>query len=357
MARCAAPARAARRVVDARRRLDRDSTARMASRLARTRVKNTPRRWRASSAARAATRGRGRRATPFAPLEISAASRGAARSARARGRRVVVVPGFLTGSDAYEGVARALARAIGDDARVRVAPVKREMWFGTLRGGSFEEILDVVDACAREAARDGGERVCLVGHSAGGWLGRLYLGDARAYRGEAPYDGARFVDALITLGAPHGSLEKYPFGRVRENRPGESESMPDDARGSSLAFTNYYYPGAYRADVRYVDVVGDYARGSANFELFDALCDRSDTKRPLVDRVRAAWEAFTIGVSYAANCGRADVRGDGVTPIDTAHALTGSEHVILPGVYHGPTKPTRWYGADSVVELWYPYCL
>jgi hypothetical protein len=144
MARCAAPARAARRVVDARRRLDRDSTARMASRLARTRVKNTPRRWRASSAARAATRGRGRRATPFAPLEISAASRGAARAARARGRRVVVVPGFLTGSDAYEGVARALARAIGDDARVRVAPVKREMWFGTLRGGSFEEILDVV---------------------------------------------------------------------------------------------------------------------------------------------------------------------------------------------------------------------
>ena len=267
------------------------------------------------------------------------------------------MPGFLTGSDAYEGVARALARAIGDDARVRVAPVKREMWFGTLRGGSFEEILDVVDACAREAARDGGERVCLVGHSAGGWLGRLYLGDARAYRGEAPYDGARFVDALITLGAPHGSLEKYPFGRVRENRPGESESMPDDARGSSLAFTNYYYPGAYRADVRFVDVVGDYARGSANFELFDALCDRSDTKRPLVDRVRAAWEAFTIGVSYAANCGRADVRGDGVTPIDTAHALTGSEHVILPGVYHGPTKPTRWYGADSVVELWYPYCL
>ena len=54
--------------------------------------------------------------------------------------------------------------------------------------------------------------------------------------------------------------------------------MPDDARGSSLAFTNYYYPGAYRADVRYVDVVGDYARGSANFELVDALCERSDAE-------------------------------------------------------------------------------
>ena len=289
-------------------------------------------------------------------LEISASARGTARAARERGRRVVIVPGFLTGSDAYDGMARALARKIGDDARVRVAPVEREMWFGTLRGGSFEEILDAVDACARDAARDGGEKVCLVGHSAGGWLGRLYLGDARAYCGRAPYDGARFVDALITLGAPHGSLENYPFGRVRENRPGESEPMPDDARGSSLAFTNYYYPGAYRADVRYVDVVGDYARGSANFDLVDALCE-NDAERSLVDRVRDAWESFTIGVSYAANCGRADVRGDGVTPIDTAHALTGCQHVVLPGVYHGPTKPTRWYGADAAVEMWHPYCV
>ena len=156
----------------------------MASRRARTRVKNTPRRWRASSAARAATRGRGRRRDAVRALasEISASCARRRRARRARaGRRVVVVPGFLTGSDAYDGVARALARAIGDDARVRVAPVEREMWFGTLRGGSFEEILDAVDACARDAARDGGERVCLVGHSAGGWLGRLYLGDARAY--------------------------------------------------------------------------------------------------------------------------------------------------------------------------------
>lgn len=126
--------------------------------------------------------------------------------------------------------------------------------------------------------RDGGERVCLVGYSVGGWLGWLYLGDARAYRGEASYDGARFVDVLIMFGVLYGSLEKYLFGCVRENRLGESELMLDDVRGSSFAFTNYYYSGAYRVDVRYVDVVGDYVCGLVNFEFFDVLCDRSDIK-------------------------------------------------------------------------------
>lgn len=69
------------------------------------------------------------------------------------------------------------------------------------------------------------------------------------------------------------------------------------------------------------------------------------------------WEVFTIGVSYVVNCGRVDVRGDGVILIDIVYVLMGFEYVILFGVYYGLMKLICWYGVDFVVELWYSYCL
>ena len=88
--------------------------------------------------ARARTTARRRSRAGFWKYLRAARGDGARGRARA-GRRVVVVPGFLTGSDAYDGVARALARAIGDDARVRVAP-----------GGARDVVRD---ACAAGRSR------------------------------------------------------------------------------------------------------------------------------------------------------------------------------------------------------------
>ena len=58
-------------------------------------------------------------------------------------------------------------------------------------------------------------------------------------------------------------------------------------------------------------------------------------------------------------CGRGDVTGDGVVPLDWT-LLEGSKQLKLPGVLHsmneaGTTLPTdRWYGADKVVDTWLP---
>ena len=61
-----------------------------------------------------------------------------------------------------------------------------------------------------------------MGHSAGGWIARILLCGER-------YQGVRYarcsqVHTLVTLGTPHQSLERYPFGRVEVSRGGAGRS-------------------------------------------------------------------------------------------------------------------------------------
>lgn len=283
-------------------------------------------------------------------------------------RAVVLVPGFLSDARAYEDVAvaleRSVRRATSDDVVVSVARVSLADWAPTLAGGDFARIVDKIDACVREASAEvGGKKVCVVAHSAGGWLTRLYLG-SEPYCGRV-YAGERFINTVVTLGAPHASMEKYPFGRIAERRRGENDHMlTNDARGSSLAYANLKYPGAFYDSVRYVNVVGDAVPGSPSFDVIGALCDDDDDDergagffKRLRDRLRERWSAYVVGVSYAANCGDASVRGDGVCPVATALSLDGAENVILPGVYHGANIGDPWYGSPDVVDAWSAYCV
>ena len=153
-------------------------------------------------------------------------------------------------------------------------------------------------------------------------------------------------------------MERYPFGRVPERRRGEGEasSLPEDARGSSLAYTNLKYPGAFYESVRYVNVVGDVVAGSPSFDVIGALCD-DDDENTVLERLRERWSAYVVGVSYAANCGDASARGDGVCPVATALSLDGAENVILPGVYHGANIGDPWYGSPDVIDAWSSHCL
>ena len=237
--------------------------------------------------------------------------------------RVVVVPGFLNGAERYRALAAALA-ARGCEAVL--APVPASAWWPTLLGADFTAVLRAVDA----AAREGGGDVHVVGHSAGGWLARLWLGSV-PYAGTA-YDGARRfgVRSLVTLGTPHNSLERYPFGRVPERRPPpEADGVSERARASSLAYCNELYPGAFEPGVAYVSVVGDAVSGSD--------------------------DAFAAASYRAALGGEGDVRGDGVTPVDTAH-LDGATNLVLPGVRHQPTDEP-WYGSDDALDAWFPLLL
>ena len=282
-------------------------------------------------------------------------------------RAVVLVPGFLSDARAYKDVAvaleRSVRRATGERVVVSVARVSLADWAPTLAGGDFARVVDKIDACVREASvQVGGGKVCVVAHSAGGWLTRLYLG-SEPYCGRV-YAGEKYVDVVVSLGAPHASMEKYPFGRIAERRRGEDESsLTEDARGSSLAYANLKYPGAFCESVRYVNVVGDVVAGSPSFDVIGALCDDDDDERDagflerLRDRLRERWSAYVVGVSYAANCGDASARGDGVCPVATALSLDGAENVILPGVYHGANIGDPWYGSPDVVDAWSSYCV
>lgn len=275
---------------------------------------------------------------------------------------VVIIPGFLSGAEAYDGMRDALERELRANARdagsvvkVFVAPTRASDWYPTLGGKDFSRIVDGIDACVERASRDG--KVVLVGHSAGGWLARLWMG-GEAYCGKR-YNGAKYVKTLITLGTPHASAEAYPFGRVIEKRIGEDDAaLSENARGSSLCFTNELYPGAHEVGVKYVNVAGDYIRGANSFP--EALCVEDDKENlSFLEKIRRAWRAYSCGISYAANTGdsAAGVIGDGVCPIETAHSLPGAEEVILRA-YHSPnTKGDPWYGSPDVVARWAPYCV
>ena len=234
---------------------------------------------------------------------------------------VVIIPGFLSGAEAYDGMRDALERELRANARdagsvvkVFVAPTRASDWYPTLGGKDFSRIVDGIDACVERASTFAPSKVVLVGH---------------------------------------------PFGRVIEKRIGEDDAaLSENARGSSLCFTNELYPGAHEVGVKYVNVAGDYIRGANSFP--EALCVEDDKENlSFLEKIRRAWRAYSCGISYAANTGdsAAGVIGDGVCPIETAHSLPGAEEVILRA-YHSPnTKGDPWYGSPDVVARWAPYCV
>ena len=314
---------------------------------------------------------------------------------------VLIIPGFLSSASEYEGMADALRR-FDASADVSVVPLETKDWYPTLAGGDFRAILDKVDRAATEALRASGsppegKTLRVVGHSAGGWLARTWLGSS-PYMGRV-YGGAKKTRVLLTLGTPHYSLERYPFGRVSEKLFADPEARAgfereavlfsqrtkkkkldddddDDARAespwtasraaeSTLALTNFRYPGAFEAGVRYVSVCGRGVVGATPRRFLRTVAE--STSRRFTDGneafvsegAPATLASVGAGVSYAASCGSCDgVDGDGVTPLRSA-MLRGATEIVLEGVTH-KAKPTRdesgdaWYGAAPVVRTWAP---
>jgi len=314
---------------------------------------------------------------------------------------VLIIPGFLSSASEYEGMADALRR-FDASADVSVVPLETKDWYPTLAGGDFRAILDKVDRAATEALRASGsppegKTLRVVGHSAGGWLARTWLGSS-PYMGRV-YGGAKKTRVLLTLGTPHYSLERYPFGRVSEKLFADPEAragfereavlfsqlrkkkkLDDDdddaaraespwtasrALESTLALTNFRYPGAFEAGVRYVSVCGRGVVGATPRRFLRTVAE--STRRRFTDGneafvsegAPATLASVGAGVSYAASCGSCDgVDGDGVTPLRSA-MLRGATEIVLEGVTH-KAKPTRdesgdaWYGAAPVVRTWAP---
>lgn len=221
---------------------------------------------------------------------------------------IVIVGGWLSAPGDYLRMARTLARPPYNRI-VYIADIGRGLW-ASMRDPDFRPVLaivaDTVDLALRET---GAEQIDLIGHSAGGRIARTYLGD-EPYYGRV-YGGHRHVERLITLGTAHATVEIYvaKFG----------------------AWVNEQYPGAFYPAIDYRAVAGE----------------------SVVGRRLGSPEEILAYRSYEITCGRGDVIGDGVTPT-TSCFLAGADNLVLIGVRHAPyNAPNSWYGARSVVPIWF----
>lgn len=230
----------------------------------------------------------------------------------------VILPGYLASAAPYSGMEQAL-QSLGYP--VLTVPLTRWDWVPTVGGKSVATILTKLDQSVQQLlAKTGAHQVNLVGHSAGGWIARIYLGEVpytvSGWR-QTPAGAVRTlwqahpqVHTLITLGTPHTSQERW----TRTN----------------LEFVNQTYPGAFYPTVRYVCIAGK------------AIYGKQD------------WQGWFTYNSYAMTCGQGGCWGDGITPVSAAH-LEGAENVLLEDVYHSPRPGMKWYGSADIVKAWSTY--
>jgi pimeloyl-ACP methyl ester carboxylesterase len=180
-------------------------------------------------------------------------------------------------------------------------------WLRAVSGSGWSRILEKLDREVRRAAEAHSARVVLVGHSAGGVIGRLYL-SPQPFRGRS-FAGLERVAHLVTLGSPNTN---QVIGRMRR-------------------WVDAQYPGAFFAPaVRYTCVAGRLREG----------------RRHGTAAERAAYSLYRkLG-------GEGATWGDGLVPVTVA-LLPGATTVILEGVGHGPVLSPRWYGSAEIVKAWW----
>jgi len=210
-------------------------------------------------------------------------------------------------------------------AVVRISYMGYGDWFRIICGGDFSTYLDRAYSVVEELYRDTNNTpVRIVGHSAGGWVARLLLGDV-PYQGRV-YNAKTMTSTLVTLGTPHQSLEQYPFGRIDESIDVSHIHASDDVlekiQTSSLQYCNHVYPrgDAFEPDTKIVCVVG---------------------------RVSQAPTYMTYQ-SYKSACGD-DIdmmSGDSVTPVQSACLPHASKTIVLENVSHTE------YGDSGVIQQW-----
>ncbi len=223
----------------------------------------------------------------------------------------VILPGYMAGAVEYRDLEQTLNQM---GFPTVIVPIRWQDWIPTLGGRSVTPILRQLDVTVKQVLEQtGASQINLIGHSAGGWLSRIYLGET-PYCIHPPdtvdclWHARPYVNTLITLGTPHTSLERW----TRKN----------------LDFVNLTYPGAFYADVRYVCVAGKTVYG---------------------DRFKS-WLAYS---SYRLTCGQGNCWGDGITPVTAAH-LDGAENLTLEGAKHSP-KAGVWYGSPNLIDRWVGY--
>jgi triacylglycerol esterase/lipase EstA (alpha/beta hydrolase family) len=227
----------------------------------------------------------------------------------------VILPGYLESADVYLPLQQALTNL---GTPTTTVPLRKRDWLPTLGGRSMVPILRQLDRTVMSALTDhNANQINLIGHSAGGWISRIYLG-AIPYtiHGDVTaadrhlWNAKSKIANLITLGTPHISGERW----TKKN----------------LDFVNDNYPGAMYPEVQYICVAGKSIYGEQKL---------------------GQWLAYS---SYQQTCGEGNTWGDGITAIAAAH-LTGATNITIEGVKHSPRTRGIWYGSPDVLDRWVSY--
>ncbi|KAL0425519.1 UNVERIFIED_CONTAM: hypothetical protein Sradi_1086700 [Sesamum radiatum] len=275
-------------------------------------------------------------------------------------RPAVILPGLGNNTNDYQklalvlkdyGVPTVIAKVSRIDwLRNAAGLLDSNYWRGTLRP---RPVLDWYLKRVEEAVNDAkelaqGSTLSLIGHSAGGWLARVYLQEF----------GISDVSLLLTLGTPHLAPPKGVSGVI------------DQTRGLLDYVEKHCAKAVYTPEFRYVCIAGRYIQGA---RLLGSSDGDSSTAIVEIDQpvgemtaistsepASTTLQARFIGQGYKQVCGQADVWGDGVVPEMSAH-LDGALNISLDGVYHSPvgsddeTRP--WYGSPAIVEQWIHHLL
>ncbi len=237
---------------------------------------------------------------------------------------VVVLGGFLTVPFIYRRFANRL------EARGARAVVVSQVWLPdwliaasrglaaiSTRSGRAIKAASLMSEDLAEGAP-----LLVIGHSAGGLVGRLLTAPE-------PFPGRRFgaasrIGALVTLGSPHNVTTGAGVGR----------------RVSVLAaaIADQHVPGAYHSpSVGYVSV------GS-----------RAIVADPIgTGQERVSYRLYRSILGPAAGVG---TPGDGLVPTASA-LLAGARHIVLEDAVHGPGSGGPWYGTDEQMDGWWPAAL
>ena len=226
---------------------------------------------------------------------------------------IVILGGFMSMSTVYGSIRSALVRLTGQP--VYVVETRGIDWIPSLLPTGWLYILRKLDRTVRSAAKLATSgRVTLIGHSAGGVLGRLYL-SPEPFLGQV-FGGLEWVGRLITLGSPHYNERRWLHG------------------GMMARWVEDRVPGAhFTPQVQYCSVAGKLVRGDSQGSL----------------RERQAYSFYKqIG-------GEGDAWGDSLVPVASA-LLAGSQQITLEGVGHFAGFGGPWYGTEEAIAAWWQAC-
>ena len=156
------------------------------------------------------------------------------------------------------------------------------------------------------------EKVVLLGHSAGGWLGRALIGDP-IWRNNSMEGEIRSEDSVSESGdwgEPHGSVAALVTLGTPHVPPCPTTGKKD-MTGGALTWVNETWPGAYFSShgIAYVSVASKAVRGD------------KDARRGSLQSYACNAYAEVLGTGH-------DVEGDAVVPLESSLLVSEPIHIL-----------------------------